>query len=217
VAQNTPRPSREKAPRGVCLLHFPLHHWRIGGENRSGMKIRSATRPVPVRFRPFIRVAMKTMLQSPSNGDRLAARRTLTRHLVRRRSSDGIQPSQDGGSARRCRREGSDRPSPLFSEARLSYDAISQCCGINQAAARQIDNTGRNNLATLLVACVNLQSGAGFLKALDIASIAAGPKAVLSVRCLRIGIGKNSCAARSSRKQSLRASIFYAVALSPSS
>ena len=27
-----------------------------------------------------------------------------------------------------------------------------------------IDNTGRNNLATLLIACVNLQSGAGFLE-----------------------------------------------------
>ena len=55
-------------------------------------------------------------------------------------------------------------PSPLFSKVRLSYDAISQCCWINQAAARQIDNTGRNNLATLLIACVNLQSGAGFLE-----------------------------------------------------
>jgi len=45
----------------------------------------------------------------------------------------------------------------LFSKARLSYDAISQCCWINQAAARQ-------NLATLLIACVNLESGAGFLE-----------------------------------------------------
>ena len=41
-------------------------------------------------------------------------------------------------------------------KARLSYNAISQCCWINQTAARQIDNTGRDDLATLLVACVNL-------------------------------------------------------------
>jgi len=105
----------------------------------------------------------------------------------------------------------------LFSKARLSYDAISQCCGINQAAARQIDNTGRNNLATLLVACVNLQSGAGFLEGLGHSFNRRGTKGSLVGQVLRIGIGKNSCAAGSLRKQSLRASIFYAVALSPSS
>lgn len=35
---------------------------------------------------------------------------------------------------------------------------------INQAAARQIDNAGGNDLATLLVACGDLQSDAGLLK-----------------------------------------------------
>jgi hypothetical protein len=55
---------------------------------------------------------------------------------------------------------------------------------------------------------------------LDIASIAAGPKEVLSVKCLRIGIGKNSCLlsrSESSRKQPLRASNSLAAGLSPSS
>ena len=35
-------------------------------------------------------------------------------------------------------------------KAHLSYNAISQCCWINQTAARQIDNTGRDDLATLI-------------------------------------------------------------------
>jgi hypothetical protein len=41
-----------------------------------------------------------------------------------------------------------------------------------------------------LIACVNLKSNAGFLEAFDIASIAAGPRDVLSVKCVRIGIEK---------------------------
>jgi hypothetical protein len=40
------------------------------------------------------------------------------------------------------------------------------------------------------IACVNLKSNAGFLEAFDIASIAAGPRDVLSVKCVRIGIEK---------------------------
>ena len=57
----------------------------------------------------------------------------------------------------------------LIAKARLSDDAISQCCWINQAAARQIDNTGGDDLATLLVACVNLQTMQASSKALDMA------------------------------------------------
>jgi hypothetical protein len=52
----------------------------------------------------------------------------------------------------------------LLGKVRLSYDAISQWCWINQAAARQIDNTGRDDLTTLLVACVDLLGGAGLLE-----------------------------------------------------
>jgi len=39
----------------------------------------------------------------------------------------------------------------------------------DQAAARQIDNTGGNDVATLLVACVNLQTMPASSKALDMA------------------------------------------------
>ena len=35
-----------------------------------------------------------------------------------------------------------------------------------------------------------MESDAGFLKGLGMASLSAGPKAVLSVKCSRIGIGK---------------------------
>jgi hypothetical protein len=46
----------------------------------------------------------------------------------------------------------------LFSTVCVSDDAVSQCRWVNLAVACQVDYACRNDLATFLVACVNLES-----------------------------------------------------------
>ena len=52
----------------------------------------------------------------------------------------------------------------LFAEARLGHDAVTKCCGVNHASARQVYDPGRNDLAPLLIARENLKVVTGFFK-----------------------------------------------------